>query len=88
MQTIYPDSLIADYNSGTIGVGEIYNPAPGALRMKIVTPEGSKEIDSRDAKTYGGVITTAFANWLTSKYKVKLEETEGGFFVVKYPHDI
>lgn len=31
-KTIYPDSMIVDYNNGTIGVGELYNTGHGVKR--------------------------------------------------------
>lgn len=70
-----------------LGVSAIDNPHDGVLNMILVTPEGKRHIDPKDAKTYGGVITMNFASWLASKYKVKLEKLDE-FYIVKYPHDI
>jgi hypothetical protein len=88
-KTLYPDSMIVDYNDGAIGVGELYNTGHGGgVGIYIVTPDGKKKIGPENAKTYGGVIDKKLAEWLLSKYMVILEKVEGGFYIVKYPFEI
>lgn len=83
-KTIYPDSILIDATTGTIGVGEIYG-IRGGVRMKLVTPNGRRHIEYDNAKTYNGPITKEFAQWLSSTYDATLEELEDGCFLVKQP---
>jgi hypothetical protein len=83
-ELIQPDTLLS-CKDGTIGVGQIYNAGHNTIRLRLITPEGKRDVSRDEVKTHKGLISLELANWLKQNYRVSLLEIQSGLYKVQNP---